>query len=105
MSSRGQGQFEDYALLTQRISASTLIKSGAGFLSKLTLSQLDAAPTAGSIFIYDNTSAAGTCLWSHVQTTAVFMPVTVTLDMPFNTGLYVSVPAGMTDVSLTLAYK
>ena len=71
------------------ISADTAVKSGAGFLHTVTFAQIDAAPTAGTIIIYDNTAESGTIIFSSTWTTAVFMPVTVTIDASFSTGLYV----------------
>jgi hypothetical protein len=70
--------------------ADALIKTGAGFVHTITISQQDAAPTAGTIQIRDAVAAgAGTIIFEWVLTTAVFMPFTITLDATFNTGLYV----------------
>lgn len=66
------------------------VKSGAGFVHSITISQNDAAPTAGTIDILDSTSAgAGTKIFSWNLTTAVFVPFTVILDCNFTTGLYI----------------
>ena len=68
--------------------ADALIKTGAGFLHTLTISCNDAAPTAGSLIVYDNTSETGTVLYNETFTTTAFRGYTVTLDIPFSTGLY-----------------
>lgn len=65
-----------------------LIATGAGFLHNVTISCADAAPTAGSLIIYDNTAESGTILYSETFTTTAFRGYTVNLDIPFSTGLY-----------------
>jgi len=68
----------------------TAIKSGAGFVHTITISQADAAPTAGTIQVRDSTSAgAGTVMFEWNLTTAVFVPFTITLDCSFGVGLYI----------------
>lgn len=81
-----------------------LVKSGAGFLHNLTFSQNDAAPTAGSIIIYDNTAESGTVIFNWTLTTAVFIPFTVTIDASFSTGLYVGYTT-TGDVNVTVSYR
>jgi len=86
------------------IVADALIKTGAGVLHTLTISCNDAAPTAGTIIIYDNTAESGTIIFNHNFTTTPFMPFSVVLDAKFNTGLY----AGFTttaDVNLSISYR
>lgn len=102
--SQSQGQYEALPYRSATLTADGLVKTGTGFLHTITFSQADAAPTAGSIIIYDNTAESGTILFTHTQTTAVFMPVTVTLDIPFTTGLYVGFTT-TADVSVTLSFK
>lgn len=46
------------------IVASAAIKSGPGFLHALIFSCNDAAPTAGTIDVYDNTAASGNKIFS-----------------------------------------
>lgn len=87
-----------------------IVKVGSGFIKSVTFSQLDAAPTAGDITIYDyagsNIYASGaTVLLRHSQTTAVFMPVTVNLDVPFENGLAVGFTAPIKDVNVLISYK
>jgi hypothetical protein len=89
-----------YALVT----ADTAVKSGAGFLHTLTFSCNDAAPTAGSIIVYDNTAESGTQIFNHTFTTTAFTPFTVTIDASFSTGLYVGFTT-TNDVNVTVSYR
>lgn len=86
------------------ISADTAVKSGAGFLHTLTFAQIDAAPTAGTIIVYDNTAESGTVIFSSTWTTAVFFPTTVILDVSFSTGLYVGFTT-TADIGVTVSYR
>lgn len=109
-------EFDGYPLKSARFSTYdsrggvNVVKVGAGFLHAITFTQLDAAPTAGAIAIYDmnNVSVygtAGSVLLLHTQTTGIFMPVTVILDIPFTTGLAVGIATPMTDVGVQVSYK
>lgn len=80
------------------------VKSGAGFLHALTFSCNDAAPTAGSIIIYDNTAESGAVIFSHTFTTTPFVPFTVILDVAFSTGLYIGFTT-TADVNVTSSYR
>lgn len=82
----------------------TLVKSGAGFVHTLTFTQIDPAPTAGTIIVYDNTAESGTILFSSTWTTAVFYPTTVTLDVQFLNGLYVGFTT-TADIGVTVSYR
>lgn len=86
------------------VAADTLVKTGAGFLHSLTFSCNDAAPTAGSIIVYDNTAESGTQLFNHTFTTTPFVPFTVTLDVTFSTGLYIGFTT-TADVNVTPSYR
>ena len=86
------------------VAADTLVKSGPGVLHTLTFAQTDAAPTAGSIIVYDNTTESGTKLFEWNLTTAVFTPFTVTLDVAFSIGLYVGFTT-TADVAVTASYR
>lgn len=88
----------------QHVTADTLIKTGDGFLHSLTFAQTDAAPTAGSIIVYDNTAESGTKLFEWNLTTAVFVPFTVTLDVAFATGLYIGFTT-TSDVAVTVSVR
>lgn len=86
------------------VTADSLIKTGTGLLHTLTFSCNDAAPTAGSFILYDNTAESGTQLFNHTFTTTPFVPFSVTIDGTFSNGLY----AGFTttaDVNVTISYR
>lgn len=87
-----------------------VIKSQPGIIKRVILQQLDAAPTAGDISIYDGPGTGvyangASLLFRHSQTTAAFLPTSVELDIPFNTGLTLGVTTGMLDVAITVIYK
>jgi hypothetical protein len=84
--------------------ADALIKSGPGFLHTLTISCNDAAPTAGSVIVYDNTAESGTILYSETFTTTAFRGFTVTLDVEFSTGLYIGFTT-TADVNVVASYR
>ena len=84
--------------------ADTAIKSGEGFLHTLTFSQIDAAPTAGTIIVYDNTAESGTIIYSETFTTDVFRGYTVTIDASFSTGLYIGFTT-IADIGVTVSYR
>lgn len=86
------------------ISADAAVKSGSGFLHALTFAQIDAAPTAGTIIVYDNTAASGTIIFSSTWTTAVFYPVTIFINASFATGLYVDFTT-TADIGVTVSYR
>ena len=87
------------------ITASAAIKAAPGFLHALIFSQNDAAPTAGTIDVYDNASAAsGNKIFSWTLTTTVFMPFSVILDVTFSAGLYVSITT-TNDVNVSASYR
>lgn len=106
----GEDLTNDVQKVEQRFSyaycagADTSVKSGAGFLHTITFSQIDAAPTAGTIIIYDNTAESGTIIFSSTWTTAVFYPTTITLDVSFSTGLYIGFTT-TADIGVTVSYR
>lgn len=82
----------------------TQIKASAGFLHTVTISCNDAAPTAGSLIVYDNTAESGTQVFNHTFTTTPFVPFSVHFDCVMTTGIYV----GMTttgDVNFQVTYR
>lgn len=87
-----------------RLTADTLVKTGAGIVHTLTFSCNDAAPTAGSVIVYDNTAESGTQIFNHTFTTTPFVPFSVTLDASFATGLYVGFTT-TADVNVTVTYR
>lgn len=86
------------------VTADSLVKSGAGFLHTLTFSCNDAAPTAGSIIVYDNTAESGTILYSETFDTTAFRGYTVLLDISFTTGLYIGFTT-TNDINVTPSYR
>lgn len=90
--------------LYRKVTGDTLVKTGAGQLHTLTFTCNDAAPTAGSIIVYDNTAESGTEIFNHTFTTTPFVPTTVTLDVSFDTGLYVGFTT-TADVNVTVSYR
>lgn len=88
----------------QLVTADTLVKDGAGVLHTVTLSCNDAAPTAGSVIIYDNTAESGTQIFNHTFTTTPFVPLTLTFDAAFAAGLYVGFTT-TADVNVTVTYR
>jgi hypothetical protein len=88
----------------QSVATNTLVKTGAGVLASVTLSCADSAPTAGSLTIYDSTTAAGTILFQTAFTTTFFMPVTVFPEVKFDNGIYVSFTT-TADVNCVVSYE
>ncbi len=86
------------------VTADTQVKAGAGFLHTLTFAQTDAAPTAGSIIVYDSLTETGTILFSQTFTTDVFKAHSVIIDCTFATGLYVGFTT-TADVGCTVSYR
>lgn len=86
------------------LAADAQVKAGAGVVHTVTFTCNDAAPTAGSLIIYDSLTETGTQLLNHTFTTTPFAPCTVILDAAFGIGLY----AGFTttaDVNVTITYR
>lgn len=87
------------------LTSDTTVKSGAGFLHTVTIAQNDAAPTAGTIDVYDNTTTgSGTKLFTWTLTTAVFTPFSVVIDASFATGLTVDFTT-TADVAVFCSYR
>lgn len=87
-----------------KVTADTLVKTGAGLLHAVTITCNDAAPTAGSIIIYDNTAESGSELFNHTFTTTPFVPFTVTLNVSVANGIYVGFTT-VNDVNVFLSYR
>lgn len=86
------------------VTSDTALVSGPAVLHCILVSPNDAAPTAGTIIIYDNTAESGTVLFNWTLTTAVFVPFQVCLDRPVTNGIY----AGFTttaDVNVSVSYR
>ena len=86
------------------IVASAAIKSGPGFLHALHFSCNDAAPTAGTIDVYDNTAASGNKIFSWTLTTTPFMPFSLPFNVSFAIGLYVAITT-TADVNVSASYR
>lgn len=86
------------------VTADTAVKSGAGFLHTVTIMPTDAAATAGTIVLYDNTAESGTIIGTITVTAAWVAPVTLTFDCSFSTGLYVGFTT-TADVNVTVSYR
>ena len=80
------------------------VKASAGFLHCIIISQNDAAPTAGSIIVYDNTAESGTQVFNWTLTTAVFIPFEICPDIPMATGIYIGFTT-VSDVNVSLTYQ
>jgi hypothetical protein len=86
------------------VAANAAVKSAPGFLHSLTFSCNDAAPTAGTIDVYDNTAASGTKIFSWTLPATAFAPCSVIIDAVFATGLYVAFTT-TADVNVTVSYR
>lgn len=109
---KDEGQFQDLPVIAKRFTTYAsnggvnILHSGIGYLKSITFSQSDAAPTAGTISLYDSVATYGaTPIFIHTQTTGVFMPVTVNLDIPFNIGLALGFTDAILDVGVIVKYK
>jgi ABC-type phosphate/phosphonate transport system substrate-binding protein len=91
--------YERSAVLT----TDTQVKASGGLLHSLTFACNDAAPTAGSIIVYDSLSEAGTQVFNHTFTTTPFLPFTLVLDYVMETGIYVGFTT-TNDVNVVVAY-
>jgi len=86
------------------LTADAQVKASAGFVHTVTITPTDAAATAGTIDIYDNTSAAGTKIFSTYIPAALIAPVTVILDVSCATGIYVDFTT-TADVNVMVSYR
>ncbi len=86
------------------VTSDTQVKGSAGFVHSLTFAQTDAAPTAGTIIVYDSLTEANTIIYSETFTTDVFRGFTVTLDVIATTGIYVGFTT-TADVGCTVSYR
>jgi hypothetical protein len=86
------------------VAANTAVKGAPGFLHSLTFSCNDAAPTAGTIDVYDNTAASGAKIFSWTLPATAFAPCSVIIDATFATGLYVAFTT-TADVNVTVSYR
>jgi len=87
-----------------RQTADAQVKAGAGFIHTISFACADAAPTAGSIIIYDSLTETGTVIYSETFTTTAFRGYTITLDVNVSTGIYVGFTT-TADVGCTVTYR
>jgi len=87
-----------------KVTEDTLVKTGTGKLHSLTFTCNDAAPTAGSIVVYNSLTETGTELYNETFTTTPFRGYTVVLDAAFATGLYVGFTT-TADVNVFVSYR
>jgi hypothetical protein len=87
-----------------KITADTLVKTGAGHLHSILLTCNDAAPTAGDIVIYDNTAESGSELFRHNFTTTPFLPIPIPINASVANGIYVGFTT-TADVNVFLSYR
>lgn len=97
---RVEGQFSYKAPVV----ADAQVKASAGFLHCIWISQNDAAPTAGTIIIYDNTAESGTQVFNWTLTTAVFNPIVLCPDIVMTTGIYIGFTT-TADVNVSVSYR
>lgn len=94
-----EGQFD-----TLLCTADTLVLEGVGLLHTLTFMCNDAAPTAGSIAVYDGINASGTLIYSETFTATAFRAYSVLLDRKILTGIYVDFTT-TADVNCVASYR
>lgn len=87
----------------QSVSADALVKSGPGFLHAITCNS-DAAATAGTLIVYDNTVESGTQIWTWTISAVEYQPRTLLFDVAFSAGLYVGYTT-TADVPCTVSYR
>jgi len=98
---RVEGQFSYSGNKT----ADTQVKASAGYVHNLVCIGTDAAATAGTIILYDNTAESGTVVLSWaVQAAAYALPVVFPLDVVMTTGIYLGFTT-TADVTCTVSYR
>lgn len=93
-------QFSPSAVLT----ADGQVKAAAGFIHSITFSCNDAAPTAGSIIVYNNTAESGTVIYSETFDTTAFRGYSILLDEICSTGIYVGFTT-VADINVNVSYR
>lgn len=89
---------------TGPLTTDTQVKTTEAFLHSITITPADVAATAGTIDVYNNSSAAGTKIFSTYIPAALITPVTVILDVKCPLGLYVDFTT-TNDVNVFLSYN
>ena len=87
-----------------KLTADGLVKTGAGVIHTLTFTTDDAAPTAGTIKVFDNTSATGTEIYEENVTATAFKGYSILLDCAVANGIYVDFTT-TADVNCIVTYR
>jgi hypothetical protein len=83
--------------ITLAAPTTTVVKTGAGILHTITFNKPAAT---GVVTVYDNTAASGTVL-ATITIPASPMPVTLTYDAVFSTGLTITTATAAQDITVT----
>lgn len=83
--------------------ADTQVKASAGFVHTVTCGS-DAAATAGTIILYDNTAESGTVVYTWTFPAANVPTATVVLDVVMTTGIYMGYTT-TGDVDCVVSYR
>lgn len=86
------------------VTGDTLVVSGAAFLQCIFITTNDAAPTAGTIIVYDNTAESGTQVLNWTLTIAVFNPIQICPQRQMNNGIYIGFTT-TADVNVSVSYR
>lgn len=90
--------------LYKRVTASAIIRSGAGVLRMVNIAGTDTAATAGSVEIYDGIDATGTLLHTEFIAAAALPNRPIDFDdVAVSTGIYVKIITSA-DVAVGVAY-
>ncbi len=83
--------------ITAAAPTTTAVKTGAGILHKITFNK----PVATCVVtVYDNTAASGTVI-ATITVPASPMPVTLTYNAAFGTGLTITTATAASDITVT----
>lgn len=87
----------NYVNITAAAPTATVVKTGQGILHTITFNKPVATLVAT---IYDNTSATGTIIGT-ITIPASPLPVTLTYDVTFNTGLTINTATAASDITVS----
>jgi hypothetical protein len=94
-------------MMYARVTADTAVKSGAGLLKSIVVTQPSSStPTAGVFTVFDNTAESGTVIFQHYfPASAVANPVPIPLNVKFSTGCYAAFDSTLAGLAFTIAYR
>lgn len=95
----GNGFPAGYRYANITTTATTEVKATGGFLHSITINNSTAT---GTITIYDNTAGSGTTIGTITVGASPVLPVTLTYDVWFNTGL--TIVTGVETSDITVSY-